>query len=521
VFATSRMCHPFTLCKRQDIILTGNGSRQGRLRPMYERSHHRADLQRVARYAFRERGLLPDFDSDVLRQLAAVQRPATAVGADIRDLRGLPWCSIDNDDSKDLDQLSVAEDLGDGNIRILVAIADVDALAEKGTPIDAHAAQNTASIYVAGHVYPMLPERLSTDLTSLAQDGDRLSLVVEYVVRKEGTLGESSLGRAVVRNRAKLAYNAVAAWLDETGPLPEAAGAVSGMDGQLRMQDDVAARLRRLRHEKGALDLESIESRPVFRDDEVVGLRAEKSNRAKSLIEEFMIAANGVVARFLEAKARPSLRRVVRSPERWSKIVDVAARFGESLPGQPSALALEAFLAKRRAADPLRFPDLSLVVVKLMGAGEYVAELPGEPAIGHFGLSVKDYVHATAPNRRFPDLITQRLLKAALGDHPSPYGIAELSALAQHCTLQESNIAKVERQVNKSAAVLLLEQRVGDIFDGIVTGAADKGTWVRIFDPPVEGRIVRGPQGLHVGDSVRVTLISTNFERGFLDFARI
>ncbi len=483
-------------------------------------SHHRADLQRVARQALRDRGLLPDFDSGVVRQLGDIHGPATESGGDIRDLRGLLWCSIDNDDSKDLDQLSVAQDLGGGDVRILVAIADVDVLAARGTPIDAHAGQNSASVYVAGHVYPMLPEMLSTDFTSLGPDVDRLSLVVEYVVRKEGTLGESAVVRAIVRNRAKLAYNAVAAWLDGQGALPDAAAAVQGMDNQLRTQDEVAARLRRLRHQKGALDLESLEARPIFHGDTVVGLHAELPNRAKWLIEEFMIAANGVVARFLEAKSRPSLRRVVRSPERWAKIAEVAAHLGESLPGQPSARALEAFLVRRRAADPLRFPDLSLVIVKLMGAGEYVAELPGATPIGHFGLSVKDYAHATAPNRRFPDLVTQRLLKAALEDHPSPYGIAELGAIAQHCTLQEGNIAKVERQVNKSAAVLLLEERVGESFDGIVTGAADKGTWVRVFDPPVEGRIMRGLTGLRVGDKVRVTLVATDFERGHLDFAR-
>jgi exoribonuclease-2 len=487
---------------------------------MNSRSHHRADLQRVARQALRDRGLLPDFDSSVFRQLDDIHGPATESGGDILDLRGLLWCSIDNDDSKDLDQLSVAEDLGGGDVRILVAIADVDVLAARGTPVDTHAGQNSASIYVAGHVYSMLPEKLSTDFTSLGPDVDRLSLVVEYVVRKEGTLGESLVTRAIVRNRAKLAYDSVASWLDGQGALPEAAAVVKGIDAQLRLQDEVAGRLRHLRHQKGALDLESLEARPIFRDDAVVGLHAEKPNRAKWLIEELMIAANGVVARFLEAKARPSLRRVVRSPERWAKIVDVAARLGESLPGQPSGRALEAFLVRRRAEDPLRFPDLSLVIVKLMGAGEYVAELPGETPIGHFGLSVKDYAHATAPNRRFPDLVTQRLLKAALADHPSPYGIAELVAIAQHCTLQEGNIAKVERQVRKSAAVLLLENRVGDSFDGIVTGAADKGTWVRVFDPPVEGRIMRDPQGLHVGDQVRVTLLSTDFERGHLDFAR-
>jgi exoribonuclease-2 len=302
--------------------------------------------------------------------------------------------------------------------------------------------------------------------------------------------------------------------------LPEAAATVPGMDAQLRLQDAIAGRLRELRHQHGALDFASLEARPVFRDDAVVGMHAEQPNRATRLIEEFMIASNGVAARFLEGKGRPSLRRVVRSPERWARIVDVAASFGESLPGQASALALEAFLAKRRAADPLRFPDLSLVIVKLMGAGEYVAEQAGDLHAGHFGLSVKDYTHATAPNRRFSDLVTQRLLKAALGDLPSPYALSELSVIARHCTEQEGNIAKVERQVHKSAAVLLLETHVGESFDGLVTGAADKGTWVRILDPPAEGRLVQGAHGLHVGDKIRVTLVSTDFERGFLDFAR-
>jgi VacB/RNase II family 3'-5' exoribonuclease len=483
-------------------------------------AHHRDDLQRVAHRALRERGLLDAFDGPALEQLDGIRGPSQESGADIRDLRGLPWCSIDNDESKDLDQLSAALDVGDGSVRIFVAIADVDSLVDKGTPIDGHAAQNTASVYVAGQVYPMLPEKLSTDLTSLGQGVDRISIVVEYVVRAEGSLAESEVSRALVRNHAKLTYNAVADWLDGHGPLPEAAALVQGMDAQIRIQDTVAGRLRELRHKKGALDFASLEARPVFKEDSVVGMRAEKPNRAKKLIEEFMIAGNGVAARFLEAKGRPALRRVVRSPERWTKIVDVAAELGESLPGQPSARALEAFLAKRRAADPLRFPDLSLVIVKLMGAGEYVAELPGDLHVGHFGLSVKDYTHATAPNRRFSDLVTQRLLKAALGDQPSPYGIAELEAIAGHCTLQEGNISKVERQVHKSAAVLLLEKRVGESFDGLVTGAADKGTWVRILDPPAEGRVVQGAQGLRVGDKVRVTLLSTDFERGFLDFAR-
>jgi len=474
----------------------------------------------VAHRALRDRGLLDAFDSSALEQLDGIRAASQETGADIRDLRALPWCSIDNDESRDLDQLSAALDLGDGSVRVFVAVADVDTLVDKDTPIDAHAAHNTASVYVAGHVYPMLPEKLSTDLTSLGQGLDRISLVVEYVVREEGSLAESEISRGVVRNHAKLAYNAVAAWMDGHGPLPEAAATVPGMDAQLRLQDAIAGRLRELRHQHGALDFASLEARPVFRDDAVVGMHAEQPNRATRLIEEFMIASNGVAARFLEGKGRPSLRRVVRSPERWARIVDVAASFGESLPGQASALALEAFLAKRRAADPLRFPDLSLVIVKLMGAGEYVAEQAGDLHAGHFGLSVKDYTHATAPNRRFSDLVTQRLLKAALGDLPSPYALSELSVIARHCTEQEGNIAKVERQVHKSAAVLLLETHVGESFDGLVTGAADKGTWVRILDPPAEGRLVQGAHGLHVGDKIRVTLVSTDFERGFLDFAR-
>lgn len=435
-------------------------------------------------------------------------------------MRQLLWCSIDNDESKDLDQLSVAEDLGDGSVRVYVAIADVDVRVEKSTPIDTHAAHNTASVYAAGHVFPMLPEVLSTDLTSLGPGVDRLALVIEYEVRPDGNLGASEVSRALVHNWAKLTYHAVGAWLDDGGALPEAAAAVPGMDAQLRLQSAIAERLRRLRHDKGALDLVSLQARPVFQGDAVVGLSADKPNRAKWLIEEFMIAGNGVVARFLDAKARPSLRRVVRSPERWQKIVEVAAKYGHSLPGQPSSRALEAFLAERRLADPAHFPDLSLVIIKLMGPGEYVAEMPNGAHVGHFGLSVRDYSHATAPNRRFSDLVTQRLLKAALGDEPSPYDMDDLIEIARRCTMQESNIAKVERQVSKSAAVLLLEKRVGDTFQGVITGAAEKGTWVRLLDPPVEGRVAHKHSFLRVGDKVRVTLVSTDFERGYLDFAQ-
>ncbi len=483
-------------------------------------AHPHADLQRIARRAMIERGLVAEFSKDALAQVAAIPAAAASTDGDVRDLRKLLWCSIDNDDSRDLDQLSVMEEQAGGAVKIFVAVADVDALVKKGTPLDAHAARNTTSIYTAAEIFPMLPEKLSTDLTSLNSGVDRVAMILEYVVNKDGTLGATAIYRANVHNYAKLAYNALAAWLDAKGPMPEAIAKVPGMEKQVRVQEEVASRLRKLRHETGALDFQSLESRPVFEGEKVVGLEAHLANRATQLIEEFMVAANGVSARFLESKKFPSLRRVVKSPERWAKIVGVAAGYSETLPAEPSSQALEAFLRKRKLADPLRFPDLSLVIVKLMGHGEYVAEAPGASPTGHFGLAVRDYSHTTAPNRRFPDLITHRLLKSALAGKPPAYSLAELGTLGAHCTEMEGAATKVERQVRKSAAALLLQHRIGEVFDGVITGAADKGTFVRVFNPPVEGRVVRGEQGLHVGDKVRVSLTGTDFERGFLDFAR-
>jgi exoribonuclease-2 len=467
-----------------------------------------------------DRGLLPDFSAQVQKELAAIPGPAAVSGGSIRDLRSLLWCSIDNDDSRDLDQLSVSQELPGGVVKIFVAIADVDALVKKSSAIDGHARQNTTSVYTAAQIFPMLPERLSTDLTSLSDDQDRLSLVVEMTIQSDGSLSASDVYRAAVRNRAKLAYSGVGAWLEGKGALPTAAAHVPGMDAQLKFQDRVAQILRERRHEQGALELETIEPRAVFDGDRVVDLKVEAFNRARALIEDFMIAANGVTARYLQGKGIPSLRRVVRSPERWQRIVAVAKDFGESLPPEPDSVALEAFLAKRRKADPLRFPDLSLVIVKLMGAGEYIVEKPGQAAIGHFGLAVRDYTHSTAPNRRFPDMITQRLLKAALSGSPPAYSDGELEELAAHCTEKEDDADKVERQVRKSAAALLLESRVGERFDGVVTGSSEKGTWVRVFSPPVEGKLVHGFEGLAVGQKLRVKLVGTDFERGFIDFVR-
>jgi len=467
-----------------------------------------------------ERGLLPDFSPAILAETNAMAPGVADPGASVRDLRGLLWASIDNDDSRDLDQLSVAEAMAGGDVKVLVAIADVDATVKQGCAVDAHARANTTSVYTAAQIFPMLPERLSTDLTSLGEEQERLAIAIEMIVTEGGTVRASDVYRAVVRNRAKLAYDGVAAWLDGAAPAPSRLAAVPGMDEQLRMQDRVAQAMKAVRHEHGALDLETLEVRAVFDGDILAELRPQEKNRAKALIEDFMIAANGVTARYLDRKGFPSVRRVLRSPERWEKIAALAAALGERLPPQPDARALAEFLVRRQSIDKESFPDLSLSVVKLLGRGEYVLETPGERAAGHFGLAVKDYTHSTAPNRRFPDLITQRLVKAAILGRPAPYDNRELGTLAAHCTEQEDNAAKVERRVGKSAAALLLQSHIGEKFGAVVTGASAKGTWVRILRPAVEGKVVSGFHGLDVGERVRVELVGVDVERGFIDFAR-
>jgi exoribonuclease-2 len=464
-----------------------------------------------------ERGLEPDFSAAAKRETERITR--AAADPTVRDMRDLLWASIDNDDSRDLDQLTVSVPDGNGATRILVAVADVDALIVARSAIDEHAQTNTTSVYTAAQVFPMLPEKFSTDLTSLNQDQDRLAVVVDMAVDANGAVAESDIYRAVVRNHAKLAYDGVAAWLDGAAAAPAALASVEGLDAQLRVQDRVAQCLRHVRHERGALELETPQARAVFDGEQLADLHPDEPNRAKELIEDFMIAANGVTARFLARKGFAALRRVLRTPERWDRIVELAQQSGGRLPGSPDAAALNEFLEKRRKADPLRFPDLSLSVVKLLGRGEYMAELPGRKAPAHFGLAVRDYTHSTAPNRRFPDLITQRVLKAALAGDRSPYPDDELVALAAHCTAQEDNATKVERQVQKSAAALLLAPLVGKTFEGIVTGASEKGTWVRILQPMVEGKVVRGFERLDVGDRVVVKLLDTDVQRGFIDFA--
>ena len=481
----------------------------------------RALLLRVARGAMIARGLEPEFPAPALAEAAALAAPAAPFGTDVLDLRGLAWCSIDNDDSRDLDQLTVAAASGAGRTKLMVAVADVSAVVEPGSAVDRHARTNTTSVYTSPRNFPMLPDRLSSDLTSLVQDGDRLAWVVELEVDEQGHGGASRVYRAVVRNHAKLAYSSVGPWLEGKGEAPASIASIAGLADNLRLQDAAAQQLKTHRHEQGALELETVELQVRFDGDAVGDLVTETRNRAKELIEDFMIAANGVIARFLEARQFPVFRRVVRSPKRWPRIVELAFALGEHLPPEPDVKALHDFLLKRRAADPLRFPDLSLAIIKLLGRGEYMVGFPGQVVTGHFGLAVTEYTHSTAPNRRYPDLVTQRLLRAALAGQAVPYAPEELTSLASDCTLKEDAAQKVERLVRKAAAACWLANRIGEEFDAIVTGVSDKGTWARLLDPPVEGRIEQGAQGLDVADRVRVRLIHTDPERGFIDFARV
>ena len=483
-------------------------------------SNDRLTLANIARQVMLDRGFEPDFSVAARQQLVAISGPAVATNG-VRDLRDRLWASIDNDSSRDLDQLSVAESLPAGQVRILVAVADVDALVPKDSPLDAHAAHNTTSIYTPAAIFPMLPEQLSTNLTSLNEGEDRIAIVVDMVFAKDGSLASSEVYRARVHNRAKLAYNSVGAWLAGTGPAPQRIGQVPGLDANLRLQDSVAQQLTGLRHQHGALTLETLEAQAVFAGDSLSTLEINQTNRATQLIEELMVAANAVVARYLAGKNLPSLRRVLRDPERWGRIVELAAELNEKLPDAPDAVALQTFLIRRRDAAPEKFADLSLAVIKLIGRGEYALDLPGDKSSGHFALAVKDYTHSTAPNRRFPDLLTQRFVKAAMAGGPMPYTNAELTALAKHCTDQEDAANKVERQVDKSAAALLLSGQIGAQFDAIVTGASGKGTWVRLQQMPTEGRLTAGFPGLNVGDHLRVRLVHTDVQRGFIDFARI
>jgi VacB/RNase II family 3'-5' exoribonuclease len=483
------------------------------------RNTDRAMLTEIAYRAMTEQELEAKFPSRALRELASILRPAQKA-AEVREMRDRLWASIDNDDSRDLDQLTAAESLEDGHVRVLVAIADVDALVPKGSAIDDYAACNTASVYTPAVMFPMLPLPLCFDLTSLNEGEDRIAVVTDMVFNAECSLISADHYRANVRNHAKLTYRNLGMWLDGNGPATEKIRKVPGLEANLRLQDSIAKRLADKREKHGALSLTTLEPKATFSGDDLSALEPNWKNRATELIEDLMIAANGANATYLSAKNFPSIRRVLKSPERWERIVKLALEKGEQLPSTPDALALESFLLHQNYIAPKTFADLSLAVVKLIGRGEYAAHLPGDEPSGHFALAVRDYMHSTAPNRRFPDLITQRLLKAAIADAPSPYTISELEELAKHCTEREEDVRKVERRMRKSAAALLLSDHVGESFDAVVTGASERGTWVKLSQGLIEGRLEHGFQGLDVGDSVMVKLVHIDIEKGFINFVR-
>ena len=469
----------------------------------------------------RDNGFVPIFPPEVIQEVATLAGPVGVRDDGIRDLRHLLWSSIDNRESRDLDQVEVAERIERNAIRLRIGIADVDALVPAGSASDDHAGTNTTSVYTGVVVFPMLPERLSTDLTSLNEGEDRLAYVVEIDVEEDGSVENVDVYRAVLHNHAKLTYERVGAWLERSGPAPTAFKRVTGLEAQLRLQDEVAHRLRGSRIRDGALNIETVEARPVVVGGRVVDIAVTQRNRGRDMIEDYMVAANRAVALFLVQHGAVSIRRVVRQPRRWDRLVALAAEVGEMLPEEPDNVALGAFLARRKAADPDHFQDLSLTVVKLLGPGEYTLErrMGDRRNSGHFGLGVADYVHSTAPNRRFVDLITQRLLKAVMTGAGAPYSDEDLIAIAKRCTEREDAARKVERTMRKVAAATLFGERVGETFTAIVTGASSKGVYARALSVPIEGRVVRGGDALDVGATVRLTLVSTNPEKGHIDFA--
>jgi len=481
---------------------------------------HPFDLAAAAREEMIHDGFSPDFGAGTDEQIAAIRgRPAPVPSEGVRDLRSMLWSSIDNDSSRDLDQIEVAERLA-GGIRVLVGIADVDAAVPAGSPIDVHAAGQTATVYTAVKIFPMLPEELSTDLTSLNENEDRLAVVIEMLVGGDGSIRSSQIYPAVVRNRAQLAYSHVGPWLEGTAAPDAKVAASADLQAQLKLQDEAAGLLREQRHRLGALQFDRVEVQAVVSDGQVQNVVAAKRTRADLLIEDFMVAANSVMAKTLSASSASSIRRVVRTPERWPRIVDLAAQHGEKLPEDPDSAALSAFLQKEKAADALHYPDLSLAIIKLLGPGEYVLSRPGDKDQGHFSLAAHDYTHSTAPNRRFADLVTQRLIKAVLSKKPAPYSDDALAKIAQNCTLKEDAARKVERAMDKRTAAVAFHNRIGQSFDAIVTGVTPKGVFVRVPDPPIEGRLMRGEAGVDVGDRIRVKLLNTDPQRGFIDFGR-
>ena len=486
---------------------------------MHDANPSHLDLQAIAKRIMEQRGFEPDFPAAVSDQLATLRQspPRIPAGGDIRDLRSLLWSSIDNDTSRDLDQIEVAERAPNGDVKVMIGVADVDAFVPSQTPIDQHAATETTTVYTGVRNFPMLPEELSTGITSLLEEQDRLAIIIEFVIGSSGAVTASELYRALVRNRAQLQYNSVGAWLEGAEEAPAKIHNSNDLQEQLKLQDEVAQRLKGQRQQQGALNLQTDEVHPLVLNNQVVEIVKQQKNRATELIEDFMVAANGVVARKLENVS--SLRRIVRTPERWDRIVQLATGKGDRLPAEPDSKALNDFLIRQKAADPDHFADLSLAVIKLIGPGEYVLEKAGEIAPGHFGLAVQDYTHATAPNRRFADVVTQRLIKATIAGQKSPYSDDELTAIAANCTQKEDAARKVERDMSKRLAAVAMQHRIGEAFDAIVTGVTDHGTFVRVLQTHVEGLLIQG-HGLDVGDRLRAKLVSVNVEKGYIDFAR-
>jgi exoribonuclease-2 len=455
-------------------------------------------------------GFQPDFPPEVLTQAASLHA-ADSLDDACQDLRGLFWSSIDNTESRDLDQVEWAESLPGSRLRVLIGVADVDAVLPKSSVTEDHARTNATSVYTGGPVFPMLPERLSTDLSSLTQDADRRALVMEFVVADDGNVVCEDVRAAVVRNKAHLTYDQVAQWLQDPARIDPA------IRQQLLLQQEASRRLKAFRKEQGALTFGGVESVPIVVGNDVRGFGLLRENPARDIIESFMIAANVAMARFLRARDSLCLRRVVQTPKRWDRLQALAAELGTTLPAEPDAHALSDFLAQQKQANVEHFPELSLAVLKALGPGEYAVEHPGSEHEGHFGLAVDDYTHSTAPNRRYADLAMQRLLKASLAGAPPPYSETALTELAAHCTEREAAARHVERFMKKVAAAIMLGPQVGRVFDAIVTGVSPKGTFARLLTVPAEGRMVRGEPGLDVGAKIRVRLAGVDAAKGFID----
>jgi exoribonuclease II len=484
-------------------------------------SARKFDLSAAAEAELIREGFRPGFPAGSDEQIAEIRTQLNgAPGKNFLDLRDLLWSSIDNDTSRDLDQIEVASRV-DGGIRVQIGIADVSEAVKKNTLLDRHAAEQTQTVYTAVRNFSMLPTELSNDLTSLNENQDRTSVVVEFQLAADGTPAQPKIYLAVVRNKAQLAYSRVGPWLAQEAHPDAKIAASQALQEQLTLQNEAAQALRAQRVRLGALEFNRIEADPVVFNGEVQAIRSAERNRATDLIENFMITANETMARTLKAAKRSCIRRVVKSPERWGRIVDLAAQHGTKLPAEPDSGALNLFLRRQRAADPIHYPDLSLAIVKLMGPGEYVlSKGEDQEQQGHFGLAAPDYTHSTAPNRRFADLVTQRVIKAMLENAPAPYTDDELARIAQHCTERETAARKVERAMQKRVAAVALAGSIGKTFHGVVTGANERGVFVRVFDPPVDGKVVRGEQGLDVGDVINVRLLITDPERAFIDFGR-